>query len=314
MDAALKRLDVSASAVIEQLLPSAGIVLVTDRETCVVAKCGGNLVQTRDQLRAQPRDVVRPTIYTDRGVLSGELFWKRCERCDARHYLSYAVSGYHVPSGQLLPYPGCESAEWTHVTEHEVWQTTLLKRYRQQLLHSHTAADAYMREYAGLHETRLPVAQRKHLSHVWLSWELVAWLQELGEAATPIEIGSIAGLDVALLRLTQATPLRDVAITECGPLFSHPPHTCMCKRDSKFQFTIPGYRLFAPEGREADREASERLQGREGAGVPNSSLYMVGLRGVANPGVGREQRTAQAYPGGVGTPAGRTVTYREATA
>ena len=202
MDAALKRLDVSASVIIEQLPPSAGNVLVTDRETCVVTKCGGNLVQSRDQLRAQPRGVSRPTIYTDRGVLSGELFWKRCERCDARHYLSYAVSGYHIPSGQLLPYPGWESAEWTHVTEHEVWQTTLLKRYRQQLLHSHTAADAYMREYAGLHETQLPVAQRKHLSHLWLSWELVAWLQELGEAATPIEIGSIAGLDAALLRLT----------------------------------------------------------------------------------------------------------------
>ena len=37
--------------------------------------------------------------------------------------------------------------------------------------------------------------------------------------------------------------------------------------------------------------------------------YMVGLRRVANPGVGREQRTAQAYPGGVGTPAGRTFSF-----
>ena len=108
MGAALKRLNVSASAVIERLLRSAGIILVTDRETCVVTKCGGNLVQSRDQLRAQSRDVVRPTIYTDRGVLSGELFWKRCERCDARHYLSYAVSGYHISSGQVLPYPGWE--------------------------------------------------------------------------------------------------------------------------------------------------------------------------------------------------------------
>ena len=43
-------------------------------------------------------------------------------------------------------------------------------------------------------------------------------------------------------------------------------------------------------------------------------LYMVGLRGVANPGVGREQSTAQAYPGGVGTPAGRTFSFSEATA
>ena len=197
MDAALKRLDVSASAVIERLPPSNGLVLVTDRDTCVVTKCGGKLVQSRHQSRALPK-VSHPAIYTDRGVLSGELFFKRCERCDARHYLSYAVSGYHIPSGQLLPYPGWESAEWTHVTEQEVWQTTLLTRYRQQLLHSHTAADAYMREYAGLHETELPVAQRKHLSHVWLSWELVAWLQELGEAATSIEIGSIAGLDAAL--------------------------------------------------------------------------------------------------------------------
>ena len=135
-------------------------------------------------------------------MLSGELFWKRCERCDARHYLSYAVSGYHIPSGQVLPYPGWESAEWTHVTEHTVWQTTLLTRYRQQLLHSHTAADAYMREYTGIYSAEISPTTRKYLSHVWLSWELVAWLQELGEAATPIEIGSIAGLDATLLRLT----------------------------------------------------------------------------------------------------------------
>ena len=40
---------------------------------------------------------------------------------------------------------------------------------------------------------------------------------------------------------------------------------------------------------------------------------MVGLRRVANPGVGREQSTAQAYPGGVGTPAGRTFSFSEAT-
>ena len=142
MDAALKRLDVSASAIIERLSSPDGLVLVTGRESCVVNKCGGKLcLPAREQHRA------RPTVYTDRGVLSGELIWKRCERCDARHYLSYAVSGYHIPSGQVLPYPGWESAEWTHVTEHTVWQTTLLTRYRQQLLHSHTAADAYMREY-----------------------------------------------------------------------------------------------------------------------------------------------------------------------
>ena len=45
-----------------------------------------------------------------------------------------------------------------------------------------------------------------------------------------------------------------------------------------------------------------------------SATYMVGLRRVANPGVGQEQRTAQVYPGGVGTPAGRTFSISEATA
>ena len=207
MDAALKRLDVSASAIIERLSSPDGLVLVTGRESCVVNKCGGKLcLPAREQHRA------RPTVYTDRGVLSGELIWKRCERCDARHYLSYAVSGYHIPSGQVLPYPGWESAEWTHVTEHTVWQTTLLTRYRQQLLHSHTAADAYMREYAGIYSAEISPTTRKYLSHVWLSWELVAWLQELGEAATPIEIGSIAGLARAMWG--GQPPLLDVAITE----------------------------------------------------------------------------------------------------
>jgi hypothetical protein len=95
MDAALKRLDVSASAVIERLSSPDGLVLVTDRESCAVNKCGGKLC-----LPACEQHRARPTVYTDRGVLSGELIWKRCERCDARHYLSYAVSGYHIPSGQ----------------------------------------------------------------------------------------------------------------------------------------------------------------------------------------------------------------------
>jgi hypothetical protein len=258
MDAALKRLDVSASVIIEQLPPSAGIVLVTDRETCVVTKCGGNLVQSRDQLRAQPRGVSRPTIYTDRGVLSGELFWKRCERCDARHYLSYAVSGYHIPSGQLLPYPGWESAEWTHVTEHEVWQTTLLKRYQPQLAARGAVVRGGMR---GGVPRGVRGGSRLRLSggggsgvrggvrdvRVRVSAMLPSLSADRCSAALP-----------HTCMCKQAAPLRDVAVIECGPLFSHPPHTCMCKRDSKFQFTIPGYRLFAPGGREADREASDR--------------------------------------------------------
>ena len=94
MDAALKRLDVSASAVIERLSSPDGLVLVTDRKTCVATNCGGKLsLPARQQHRA------RPTIYTDRGVLSGELIWKRCERCDARHYLSYATLQFQRTTG-----------------------------------------------------------------------------------------------------------------------------------------------------------------------------------------------------------------------
>ena len=74
-----------------------------------------------------------------------------------------------------------------------------------------------------------------------------------------------------------ATPLRDVAITERGPLFSRPPHTCSANEipNSSLQFQVTGFAHREAGGRPTERGLTHSLRDLEdfeGAGVPNSSL------------------------------------------
>ena len=99
------RLGASAASTLEQLAatvgatetaarimkvqpPANGLVLMTERERCVVQACGGELVVAS---RSASIHSCHPQLYTKTGVVEGvELVLKRCTKCNALHYLSYA--------------------------------------------------------------------------------------------------------------------------------------------------------------------------------------------------------------------------------
>ena len=67
--------------------PSDGQIVVTARTKCVV--CGGDLLEATGQhgrfFSASPR------LFTRDGAMADcTLLWKRCGKCEARHYYSYA--------------------------------------------------------------------------------------------------------------------------------------------------------------------------------------------------------------------------------
>ena len=176
------------------LPPGNGLVLITARETCVV--CPGLIKPPARRVNASP------TIYTEAGVLKGELHWKLCDTCSAKHYYSYAEGGLHLPLGKVQFYSDFSQLPYVHVTEHTVWQESLLKRYRHQALHSHTGVDTFFTEYEALHGSMHSHSSRLRFPHAWLTWELLTWLEEMGEPVRPMALTSIAGLDAMLLELT----------------------------------------------------------------------------------------------------------------
>ena len=127
-------------AVVSSIPDSDGQIIVTDR-TCIV--CGEALEEAvNDRGKSFGAS---PSLFTQDGVVHSTLIWLRCSRCKAHHYYSYAVGGDRLPPGTAQIYPDWFDAKYTHVTEHSVFETRTLKRYRQQCLHSHTGVLSSLR-------------------------------------------------------------------------------------------------------------------------------------------------------------------------
>ena len=169
-------------ALAARIPPSDGQVVVTARTKCVC--CGGDLEEAIAISGHGKLFSASPQLFTRDGAMADcTLLWKRCGQCAARHYYSYAVGGDALPDGQVQVYPDWDGLFYTHVTEHIVFETQLLKQYRQQCLHSHTSCDAFAKEYFALvkckHGLTNPKAWSRMLGKVWRSFELVTWLQEM---------------------------------------------------------------------------------------------------------------------------------------
>lgn len=79
----------------------------------------------------------RPWFYSDDGAVQGEMHYARCNQCQARHYVSYATGGTVLGDKQLF-FPGVNSRDWFHLTEHTAFHPRLLQRLTAQMVHSHT--------------------------------------------------------------------------------------------------------------------------------------------------------------------------------
>ena len=179
-------------------------VIVTDRTTCIV--CEGELVEAVNEHGRLFR--ASPSLFTQDGVVRSSLFWLRCVECKARHYYSYAVGGDHLPPGTAQVYPNWKEARYVHVTDETVFERRTLERFRQQCLHSHTSFRAFATEYTALSThsgLANPQIWAKLLAHAWRAFELVTWLQEMGEGCPSpllIPLSDEAKLDDYLLAST----------------------------------------------------------------------------------------------------------------
>jgi hypothetical protein len=197
-------------ALVARIPPSDGQVVVTARTKCVV--CCGDLLEAmndHDKLLCS-----HPQLFTRDGAMADcTLLWKRCGKCKAHHYYSYAVGGEALPDGKVQVYPGWDGLFYTHVTEHAVFETQLLKQYRQQCLHSHSSCEAFAKEYFALakykHGLTTAEVWAKSLAKAWRGFELVTWLQEMdseGEGASPapllVPISDTEAMDAFLLAST----------------------------------------------------------------------------------------------------------------
>ena len=160
--------------------------LVTDRTMCIVCSTG---VLMMPQGHHGKEYSASPQLFSQDGpVKSCTLLWKQCTQCQAKHYFSYAVGGHLLPEGDMLPFSGWSDMRYCHISEHMVYETKLLKRYREQCLHSHSSTDAFSKEYDALARANgkqgLPhgVGAWAHgFRVIWRAFELVTWEQEIVE-------------------------------------------------------------------------------------------------------------------------------------
>ena len=125
-------------AVADSIPPGEGQVVVTERTTCVVCSKGVLVMPVGHHGRQY---FSNPQLFSQDGPVAGcTLLWKACSSCAAKHYYSYAVGGAELPAGVVQPYPDWSEARFCHITEHLVFETKLLLRYRDQCLHSHSSA------------------------------------------------------------------------------------------------------------------------------------------------------------------------------
>ena len=119
--------------------------------------------------------------------------------CATVHSMSFASGGRHLPAGTQRWYGG--SSRWFQSSHGTVFETDLLRQLNVQMLHSHSAWEAFAREYAMLHggDAQTVVQLRRPLSHAWLAWSLLDWCDELRVPLGDVDLSSDEGLDAVLL-------------------------------------------------------------------------------------------------------------------
>jgi hypothetical protein len=185
-----------ARHLMEKLPPADGLVLITDRETCAVAGCHGTLFPASHKSSER---CAYPAVYTKTGVVQAKHLSKRCDCCNATHYLSYATGGVRLAKDDLQPYEGCTAARFVHFTNEVVWETALLEEYGNELLHAHVPAYAFERIYAATHHVRLPSGWRKLMKHAWYGLELLRRLSNVGIPLPAAPYSTEKGIDATIL-------------------------------------------------------------------------------------------------------------------
>ena len=71
------------------------VVLIPAVKQCVACSRAGVCMPLPDGVRKST-----PTVYSERGKLTGRLFIKICSSCGARHHISYAEGGSRLPTHQ----------------------------------------------------------------------------------------------------------------------------------------------------------------------------------------------------------------------
>ena len=185
--------------------PPDNVVLLTEREVCVVPGCHGHLiVASNGGSRTQ---AAHPILYTQSGVKKAELLEKRCCNCSALHYFSYATGGNLLSRGFLQPYSDCVSQRYIHFTSATVWEVALLRQYSHQLLHGHVSARAFENIYAASQRVRLPDSWRKRMAHAWYAMELLRRLSDTGTRIPLGPYGTVEGVDIMVMQLKDALTL-----------------------------------------------------------------------------------------------------------
>jgi hypothetical protein len=127
---------------------------------------------------------------------------------------SYAKGGSWLGDTEIQPYPDCLHARYFHVTPFKVWESALLTRYGDMLLHAAVPARAYEHIYAAELKIMLPQSWRKRMQHAWYAHELLRRLRDAGVRLPTGNYSSIEGVDEVVLKHQEK--LVDVFVTHWG--------------------------------------------------------------------------------------------------
>ena len=126
-----------AKSFVAKLPPSDGMVLVAPLDTCIA--CSSPLVFANRTGRAS-----QPTVYGADGILRDvQLCAKKCSKCNALHYMSYAVGVGNfgsIPDGKQRFYADATTNIWWQMSPNTIFSTKVLRQYEAQLVFSHSGA------------------------------------------------------------------------------------------------------------------------------------------------------------------------------
>jgi hypothetical protein len=160
--------------------PGESVVLVSPAEEC--ASCGSTDLRVNDG--AHLSRPACPAVFLQEGKRQGEIWYKTCRQCGAKHGLSFA-SGGSIREGHVRPIPGCMAAPYFQLHQ-TVYATRLLQRYTAQAVHSHTAFMTFSAEYFSLTGDHMPT---KAFTSCYLVFAMLVMLVEADEAVPDLQVG-----------------------------------------------------------------------------------------------------------------------------
>jgi len=173
------------------------IVLVPDVIHCVACELEGESVELSVIRAGRPS---HPRVYSESGLLRGELNSLTRNACGARHNMSYAEGGTRIPEGQQPAYAGDmdRSKRRIQLSRDTVFENLLLYRLDRQMVHSHSGLGTFCTEWVSLwnEPAHVVATMRKTLAHCWQARSLLLWLDEIAAAASepwPCKLLAIAG-------------------------------------------------------------------------------------------------------------------------